>query len=157
MAQRAELLRGQRARLDWWGGGSVSGSDCMCTLPACVAANLLPPTVHMACACACLACWRCSARYVVQTAAQPGFFSHAKAACHESLPGCGLRARPRWLLGYGCAFPGPCCAPLFLTSNTYVGVCTCLLCSCDVPCGVSFARCVSPCHRTSQWWAGVRP
>ena len=39
-----------------------------------------------------------------ETAAQPGSFSRAKSACHESWRGCGPRARPRWsLLGYGCA------------------------------------------------------
>ena len=63
------------------------------------------PPLRRACSMACSCpCWRCSARYVVESAAQPGSFSRAKSACHESWRGCGPRARPRWsLLGYGCA------------------------------------------------------
>ena len=68
------------------------------------AANLQPPPpsmLHVACP-----CWRCSAWYVVEAAAQPGFFSRAKSARHESWRGCGPRVRPRWsLLGCGCASP----------------------------------------------------
>ena len=57
--------------------------------------------LHVACP-----CWRCSAWYVVEAAAQPGFFSRAKSARHESWRGCGPRVRPRWsLLGCGCASP----------------------------------------------------
>ena len=67
-------------------------------------ANLHPPPpsmLHVACP-----CWRCSAWYVVEAAAQPGFFSRAKSARHESWRGCGPRVRPRWsLLGCGCASP----------------------------------------------------
>ena len=68
------------------------------------AANLQPPPpsmLHVACP-----CWRCSAWYVVEAAAQPGFFSRAKSTRHESWRGCGPRVRPRWsLLGCGCASP----------------------------------------------------
>ena len=46
----------------------------------------------------------------VQTASQPGPFSRAKSACHESSFGCGLRARPRWsCLGMAVHPPLPLC------------------------------------------------
>ena len=100
-------------------------------------------------------CWRRSARYVVETAAQPGSFSRAKSACHESWRGCGPRARLRWsLLGYGCASLLPLCTPVLRKQQRCWLANTRLPCSC----GVSLrARCVSPCRRMSQWWAGVRP
>ena len=68
-------------------GGGGSG------LVACVrfrCRKLTPPPSmsHVACP-----CWRRSARYVVETAAQPGSFSRAKSACHERWRGCGPRAR----------------------------------------------------------------
>ena len=69
------------------------------------------PPLRRACSMAC-SCprWRCSARYVVEPAAQPGSFSRAKSACHESWCGCGPRARLRWaLLGDGCASLLPLC------------------------------------------------
>ena len=128
-------------------GGGGSG------LVACVrfrCRKLTPSMSHVACP-----CWRRSARYAVETAAQPGSFSRAKSACHESWRGCGPRARLRWsLLGYGCASLLPLCTPVLRKQQRCWLANTRLPCSC----GVSLrARCVSPCRRMSQWWAGVRP
>ena len=133
------------------GGGRQRDSvtfACACPLSqTCV-------TPHLACCMACpCPCWRCSARYVVQTAAQPCLFSRAKSVCHESSLGCGLRAQPRWLL-LGLAVHSPCsrCAPLFLASNKDVGFVNlsavflwCLVGVCRP------ARCVSSCRRVSQF------
>jgi hypothetical protein len=82
----------------------VGGRQRLIGMYVSAAANLQPPPpsmLHVACP-----CWRCSAWYVVEAAAQPGFFSRAKSARHESWRGCGPRVRPRWsLLGCGCASP----------------------------------------------------
>ena len=61
----------------------------------------------------------------------------------------------RWsLLGYSCASLLPLCTPVLRKQQRCWLANTRLPCSC----GVSLrARCVSPCHRMSQWWAGVRP
>ena len=82
----------------------VGGRQRLIGMYVSAAANLQPPPpsmLHVACP-----CWRCSAWYVVEAAAQPGFFSRAKSARYESWRGCGPRVRPRWsLLGCGCASP----------------------------------------------------
>ena len=61
-----------------------------------------PPSMLHVAYCMSMLVLQCQVR--CETAAQPGSFSRAKSACHESWRGCGPRARPRWsLLGYGCA------------------------------------------------------
>ena len=81
------------AQPDRWGGWRRD-SDCMCMMAV---ANLYSPPPY----CMLHGMVRVHAGVAVpgtfvQTAAQPGPFSRAKSACHESSFCCGLRARPRW-------------------------------------------------------------
>ena len=152
MAARAEW-EDSRKRQALPERGGDSGSNFACVRWRCRKPH---PPLRRACSMACSCpCWRCSARYVVESAAQPGSFSRAKSACHESWRGCGPRAWPRWfLLGYGCASLLPLCTPVLRKQQR----CWLVNLSAVLFCGVSLrARCVSPCRRMSQWLAGVRP
>ena len=77
-----------------WGGAAAGLSYvCMC-MPA--VANLCYPPPCMLHGMVRVHAGVAVPGTFVQTAAQPGPFSRAKSACHESSFGCGLRARPRW-------------------------------------------------------------